>query len=296
MLIKPFKNDRPDISSLVSGFSGMGGSARDFYGACSVSLAMLRDKECTRILSMSGPAVAIGLKVLFVRSVRRGWFHLLVTNGANLVHDLIDAYGGSHFTAEKSDAFYRSRNFGRIGNVVVDMKHFEKVERELDKIIAPLEGQRLGISDFIGAISARAPKGSLMRTCHDCKVKIYAPGFQDSMLGLYLLFARRKPDISTISDMPALADIVYDSRRMGALMLGGGIPKHFAMGSTVLKEGLDYAVNITTGVDYDASLSGAGLSEGVSWKKVQGRGRYATVHGDYSVYFPLLYSYLRAKL
>ena len=296
MQIKPFDAKSSDITSIISGFSAMGGTARELHAGCRLALEMIKDDECTRLLSISGPAVAIGLKKLFVYSVNKGWFGTIITSGANIVHDLVDAHGGRHYLAQpgESDAFFRKKNFGRIGNIVIDMNDFAKVERTLTKVLAPLNGQQIGISELLDAIGAQLPKGSLLRACHDKKVKVYSPGFQDSMLGLHLMFARKKPVIDAISDMPSLANKIYDSKRIGALMLGGGIPKHFAMGSTVLKEGLDYAVNITTGVEYDSSLSGAGLSEGISWKKV--KGRYATIHGDYSILFPLLYTYLAANV
>ena len=71
-------------------------------------------------------------------------------------------------------------------------------------------------------------------------------------------------------------------------MIGGGISKHHTIWWNMFKDGLDYAVGITTAVEYDGSLSGARLKEAVSWGKIKEKARYITVEGDATVLLPLL--------
>ena len=55
-------------------------------------------------------------------------------------------------------------------------------------------------------------------------------------------------------------------------MVGGGISKHHTFWWNQFRGGLDYAVYITTGPEWDGSLSGAPVEEGISWGKVTTKG------------------------
>jgi|GEM_PF-3403960 deoxyhypusine synthase len=54
------------------------------------------------------------------------------------------------------------------------------------------------------------------------------------------------------------------------------------------KEGLDYAIYLTTACEYDGSLSGARVHEAVSWMKVKAGARKVTVYGDATITLPLI--------
>ena len=58
------------------------------------------------------------------------------------------------------------------------------------------------------------------------------------------------------------------------------------------RDGLDYAVYITTAVEWDGSLSGARVREAVSWGKVKEDARHVTVEGDATLILPLMISTL----
>ena len=71
-------------------------------------------------------------------------------------------------------------------------------------------------------------------------------------------------------------------------MIGGGISKHHTIWWNQFKGGLDYAVYITTAPEWDGSLSGARVREGVSWGKIKEEARYVTIEGDATVILPIL--------
>ena len=75
-------------------------------------------------------------------------------------------------------------------------------------------------------------------------------------------------------------------------MIGGGISKHHVIWWNQFKGGLDYAVYITTATQYDGSLSGARLTEAVSWGKVKEEAKYVTIDGDATIILPIMFSYL----
>ncbi|MEM4141489.1 MAG: deoxyhypusine synthase family protein, partial [Thermoplasmata archaeon] len=79
-------------------------------------------------------------------------------------------------------------------------------------------------------------------------------------------------------------------KKTGALMIGGGISKHHTIWWNQFKGGLDYAIYITTAVEYDGSLSGARTREAISWGKIKQKAKHITVEGDATVLLPIIVS------
>jgi deoxyhypusine synthase len=93
-----------------------------------------------------------------------------------------------------------------------------------------------------------------------------------------------------LGDMTKLSSLVYDSKKTAAIILGGGLPKHYTLAANILRDGLDAALQITTGHQDDGSLSGAHLTEAISWNKVKSKSltKQVTLRGDVTMIFPLL--------
>lgn len=98
--------------------------------------------------------------------------------------------------------------------------------------------------------------------------------------------------INIFQDEHLLSDIMFTSKKTGALMIGGGISKHHTIWWNQFRGGLDYAIYITTAVEYDGSLSGARTREAISWGKIKPRANHITVEGDATVLLPLIVSYI----
>jgi len=67
------------------------------------------------------------------------------------------------------------------------------------------------------------------------------------MLGFHIwTYSQLKPfHLDFVSDMTRLSNMIFESKKVGALILGGGPSKHFLLGANILREGLDSAVQIT---------------------------------------------------
>ncbi|MCJ7562239.1 MAG: deoxyhypusine synthase family protein, partial [Thermoplasmata archaeon] len=131
------------------------------------------------------------------------------------------------------------------------------------------------------------------------QIPIYIPGITDGAFGAQLwLFRQQHPDftVDVLKDEQELSDIVFTSKKAGALMIGGGISKHHVIWWNQFRGGLDYAVYLTTAEEYDGSLSGARIREAVSWGKVKESAKYVTVEGDATITMPIIgVSMLRAN-
>ena len=84
-------------------------------------------------------------------------------------------------------------------------------------------------------------------------------------------------------------------RKTGALILGGGVPKHHINNANLMRNGADFAVYLNTAQEFDGSDSGARPDEAVSWGKIRMDARPVKVCGDATILFPLLVSQTFAK-
>ncbi|MFX1491374.1 MAG: deoxyhypusine synthase [Promethearchaeota archaeon] len=276
-----------------AGVLGAGRLAR----AVKIVSNLFQSPEYLVFLAIAGPMVPGGLREIITELVRTQRIHVIVTSGANVVHDVLEAIGGHHIkgSLQADDRKLAEQQLGRAGDVYVETAGFEKFEDTIHSILRQIPEQQriegLSPSEIINQIGAQIEDvHSFVRQAHLQNVPIFCPGILDSMLGLHIaLFSQTQPlKLNGLKDMKILYDCVYEAERIGAIILGGGLPKHFTLGANILRGGLDSAIQITMAREEDGSLSGAKLKEGISWGKIKATASFETVIGDATLLFPLL--------
>jgi deoxyhypusine synthase len=102
--------------------------------------------------------------------------------------------------------------------------------------------------------------------------------------------------INLLKDSGELSETIFTAKKTGALIVGGGISKHHTLWWNQFREGLDYAVYISTADEWDGSLSGARPREAVSWGKISQKADTVMVEGDASVILPIVVCSLITRL
>ncbi|MDR1819031.1 MAG: deoxyhypusine synthase [Methanobrevibacter sp.] len=283
------------IDELISEFelSGVLGAGR--VGKATKLLSeMISDEDTKIFLSMGGPLVPGGLRNIIVQMIKNKQIDVLITSGANITHDLLEAFGGSHYRdCGFDDDLLNHKGIGRIGDIYTQNEDFEVFEREITNIFSEIaiSHQLISISDLIGEIGKRIEdKNSILRAAYENDVSIFSPGLVDSMLGLQLWMFTQDNDLTVdaVKDMHILSDLVFKSEHVGVVILGGGLPKHYTLASNLLKGGVDSAIQITMDRSETGSLSGAPLEEAKSWSKAKVGSNLVTVIGDVTILFPLI--------
>lgn len=258
-------------------------------------LAQSFNDENTKVfLSLAGPMVPGGLRKVVRDLIDMGYVDLIVSSGANLTHDLVEAFGGSHYQGiNKDDEKLHESGLGRIGDILTKSDDFEIFEEEIHKIFAKINQKHkvISIKDFIHEIGLLVDdEESIIHTASKNNVPIFAPGLIDCMIGLQLWIYCQDNDftLSAVGDMTDLSDFVYNSKSVTACMLGGGLPKHYTLASNILTGGIDAGIQITLDRSEGGSLSGAPLEEAKSWAKAKCDSNLVTVVGDATVLFPLI--------
>jgi deoxyhypusine synthase len=275
------------------GKSGVLGAGR-LYRSTKILAEVMQDDETTVFLSVAGPMVPGGLRRVIRDLVAEGCVDLLIISGANLTHDLLEAVGGRHYQGYyNNDERLCGMGIGRIGDIYTKSEDFEVFEKKINKILKSIadEADKLTIREFITSIGAQIDDpGSIIGTASNMGVPIYSPGIVDSMLGLQLwMFTQDNQLIlDAAGDMQELSDMIYSSKKVAAVILGGGLPKHYALASNLITGGVDAAIQVTFDRSEAGSLSGAPLEEAKSWAKVKSRAKLETVIGDATILFPIM--------
>ncbi|TFG34184.1 deoxyhypusine synthase [Candidatus Thorarchaeota archaeon] len=286
-----------ELSSFLKAMNEVGVLGAGRLGrATDIVQRMFEDPDCFTYLSMSGPMVPGGLRAIICHLVKQKHIDTIVTSGANIVHDLVEAFGGAHYRVPqgKDDYDLRAAGMGRIADIFVKEEDFEKFEKGVYGFLDTLPQEKmttLAPSEFLLELGLTVKdETSIVHQAALNNIPIFSPGLMDSMLGfhLYTYSTTKKLALDFVKDLRILGEIVTQTKKTGAIMLGGGLTKHFTMGSTILRGGLDMAVQITLDRPEGGSVGGAPLVEGVSWQKVQAEANFETVIGDATVIFPLM--------
>lgn len=286
------------VKQLILSMKDIGGfSAQHMVDGIGILGDMLGDKSSYNFLSFPADLVATGLRGALAQSVKH--FDAIITTGGTLDHDLARAYGGKYnlgsFYAD--DAQLHRSGIYRLGNIFIEHKEYglavEEYFNEMMDDVYKSKGHKseYSASEIASEFGQRIrDKNSILRQAYLHKVPVFCPGILDGAVGTQLSIFSQTHDfkLNLIKDELMLSNIAFDNKKTGALMIGGGISKHHVIWWSQFAGGLDYAVYITTASQFDGSLSGARLSEAVSWGKVKERAKYITIDGDVTIILPIM--------
>lgn len=265
---------------------------------------MINTKGCVKFLSFTGNLVATGTRGVFKELVKRKLVDVVITACGTLDHDLArcwrNYYRGSFVM---NDSRLHEQGVNRLGNVLVPNDSYGTViEEKMQGLLSDLykEGKReVSGSELTREIGKRCcNESSILYWAAKNDIPVIVPGITDGAVGYQTWMFSQDHDfkLNLLKDSGQLNDIVFDAKKSGALIVGGGISKHHTIWWNQFKDGLDYVVYVSTADEWDGSLSGARPREAVSWGKISEKARRIMVEGDASVILPVIAGALFNKL
>ena len=260
-------------------------------------------------LSLAGALTAAGMRKIILTLIEKKLVNAIVSTGANLVHDTMEALGGSFYQGSPylDDSKLYEAKIDRIYDVLVTEKDFtEKFDNPILEIYADidqsLKGKVISINDFLIEIAKRLPTGDcIIRTCYEHGVKLFCPTIADSVFGLQLAIYNRLHKgnlrVDAFEDLQEMWDIREKNEKVGAIVLGGGVPKNYVFQSFFFnKKKLDYVIQITLDRPETGGLSGAPPEEAVSWGKVKPDANKVVVVCEATIALPIIVAALLERL
>ena len=293
------------IQSIFDEMSKSGGfESRNLVEGLDILYAMIEDKKCLKFLSFVGAVVSTGLRGIIKDMIKNKMFDVVITTCGALDHDIarhFSNYLEGSFTLDDSEL--ADQHIHRLGNILVPMDSYgplieEKMQAFLEKIYKSGK-KEMSTAEITKMIGENLGEGSFLYWAYKNNIPVIVPGIMDGAVGSQIwLFTQKHSDfkLNVSADGDILSELIFKAKKSGALMIGGGISKHHTLWWNQYRDGLDYAVYITTAQEFDGSLSGALVRDAISWGKATQKAQQTTIHAEATTILPFLYSALLSKL
>ena len=293
------------LEKIFEQMSKSGGfESRNLADGLDILTVMMKDNDCLKFLSFVGAIISTGLRGIIKDMIKNKWFNTVITTCGALDHDIarhFSNYNEGSFTLD--DVILAEKNIHRLGNVLVPMDSYgplieEKMQSFLEEEYN--KGTReMSTEDICKMIGDHLGEDSFLYWASKNEIKVIVPGIMDGAVGSQIwMFTQKHTDfkLNITKDADTLSGLIFKAKKSGALMLGGGISKHHTLWWNQYRDGLDFAVYITTAQEFDGSLSGALVREAISWGKVTQNAKQTTIHAEITTVLPFLYSVLLSRL
>lgn len=300
--VKDIEIDTEKTKELIEMMENSGGfESKNFATGVKILNEMKSDVKCTRILSIVGALLSTGVRGIIKDMIKEKMFDCIITTCGALDHDIarvFEKYYSGDF--QMDDYMLKNKNIHRLGNILIPMENYGPLlEDTIQNFLKDFyeKGKRdVGSFEILDFIGSKLNESSFLYWASKNNIPVIVPGIVDGAVGSQIwLFNQQHRDfhLEILKDQTKISEIIFDAKKTGALMLGGGISKHHTLWWNQFRGGLDYAVYLTTANEWDGSLSGALVREAISWNKVNPSAKQVTIHGEITTLLPFIYSAIR---
>ncbi|MGH7848047.1 MAG: deoxyhypusine synthase family protein [Candidatus Binatia bacterium] len=312
---------RESVGSLIADLAAYGGVAAQVAKGAKALLALTRDKQCVRFLTISGAMTVGKMDLVICDMIDLGLIDAISSTGALMAHGLVSSIGLKHYKYNPAynDTALARRKLNRVTDTLEPETNLDNVEHVVGKVIDDLDGSRPISPTLLNKLIGKhlmenypQERGILKSACLR-GVPVFVPAFVDSELGndLYIHNMKRerrgeKPILMDLElDSTELIKRVTGAKRFGIFSIGGGVPRNNVqnvaplieiinerLGPTFSARRFSYGIRICPDKPYYGHLSGCTYSENESWRKATKDGIYAEVQADATQVWPFLVKYI----
>lgn len=312
---------------LVRGMAQTAFAGRQLGEAADVLESMVRDPDCTVVMTLSGAMTIAKLGLVVCDMIEQGWVQAIVSTGALMAHGFVEATGRTHFKYDPSmdDKELYDKGYDRVYDTLELEQSLDDVETIVHAVMEEMPAsEKYSSNDLhraLGRWLGEHTEGrGILRSAFEHDVPIYVPAFTDSELGLdvhiHTLRCRDQgmeaPFYDGFLDLEQYTDQILGAKRLGIFTVGGGVPRNWAQQAPPYIEivrvrlqkpypirRFQYGVRLCPEPVHWGGLSGCTYSEGVSWGKFvhpTDGGRYAEVLADATVTWPLIVKAVQERI
>ncbi|MFX1522354.1 MAG: deoxyhypusine synthase family protein [Promethearchaeota archaeon] len=303
-----------NVDDLLSALKYCGFQGRNLGIALDILEKMVIDNECLTVLTLSGAMVPAGMGELICVLMEHKLIDVIVTTGANIIHDLVDSVTDiGHYigSSEVNDNDLFKFRINRIYDVFIPEDNYIKTEKELLGKIRELFPQKKVVitpSKLLAELGKILDYRCILSIAANNEIPIFIPAFSDSEFALDLYVYTKKEgfdfQFDILKEIESFGEIIKRAKKTGTLIIGGGVPRNWAQQIFPLLDqleklevvGYDYSVRIHTATEYDGGLSGCTISESKSWGKYSLESKSVSVWCDATIAFPILITGLMQRL
>lgn len=303
---QPVQIDRDrSVAGLLNKMETSSFQARNLAIAHNIWLNML-DDNTTIVLGISGALVAAGMRRIIAWLIRNRYVDVVVSNGANIFHDVHETLGRQHYLGSPSLDSVELQNLaiGRVYDTLISEEEFREADQWLASFINTLEQNRpYSTREFLHLLghelSEIANEDGILTSAFKARVPVFCSGVVDSVLARGIAASRidRKSPFmfDVIQDVVEMAHILAGSVNTGASFFGTGTPPNFvkqahSTASVINSRIRDhkYFLQVITESPYMSSSISGHLEDKENWTKPSKELRSVSVYCDPTIAMPIL--------
>jgi deoxyhypusine synthase len=291
-----------DFDEFMDSFKNMGIQATNLAMAVDIVNQMIADNT-TIFLSCTSNMVSSGNREIIKFLVKHKMIHVLSISAGGVEEDIIKTL--KPFVVGTFDIAGRTlfdKGVGRIGNIFAPFDRYLYFEKFIQPLFDRIYAEQLNrkrpftATEFIHELGREIAgeerhEDSILYWAAKNGIPVFCPALTDGSIGDLFHFQKQKRKdfyLDILGDHEKIINIALNAKKTGAILLGGGVSKHYVLNANIFREGLDYAVYITTAQEYDASDSGGNTQEAMSWAKIKINAPNVKVRAEASLVFPIL--------
>lgn len=289
-----------DLTSLLKSFATTGLQASNLAKAIDICTIMRRE-EATIFFGFTSNMVSSGVREAITYLAKHQHVHVMVTTTGSVDEDLIKCFADfklGDFDVKGEVLFDHGIN--RIGNIFVPNDRFAHLDKFVRGVLQHIhreyteKGRTVTtrvLARELGLAIGEQGKTSFLYWAAKNEIPVIVPAPMDGSLGdLIHFFRQQHPDfhVDVSEDLDFMVKTALNAERVGTLLAGAGVVKHYVLNANIFREGVDYAVYVNTSAGFDGSDSGGSIEEAITWGKVKPRQPVVKVQCDASIAFPLI--------
>lgn len=308
-----------NVNDLVTGMKSTAFGGRRVGEAADALEMMVRDKECFKVLTLSGAMTIAKMGLVVCDMIDHGMVDAIISTGALITHGFVETMGMAHFKyrPDMKDKELYKKGYNRVYDTLELEKNLDDTEEIVKSILDewPQEKEICSymLNQELGNYLIKNTKGrGILKSAYEKKVPVYIPAFTDSEMALDFGIYRRKKILegkqpikfNPFLDLEHYTDSIAKAERLGIFTIGGGVPRNWAqqvgpyldiintrIGVGGAYRRFLYAVRICPDPAFFGGLSGCTYQEGVSWGKFVPEsegGKQVEVHADATIAWPMV--------
>lgn len=294
-----------DFGKFIESYKSTAFQATHFGVAVDI-INEMRKKNAFIFLSCTSNIISSGLREIVKFLVKNRHIHFIVTSAGAIEEDIIKSMKPFHIGVfDVKGKMLFERGVARIGNIFVPIDRYTYFEKFTDKLFPKLYREQkklkrpLCSSEIIRMMGKEInSEDSVLHWACKNNIPVICPAIMDGAFGdLMHYFKNNHKDmaIDVTEDTQKIIKAVEYAEKTAIIALGGGVSKHYVLNANIFREGVDYAVYITTAQPFDGSDSGGNTEEAITWAKIKPDARHVIVNADATLIFPLLVAATFAK-
>jgi deoxyhypusine synthase len=303
-----FDKEGFDFLEFLESFASVGFQSTELHRSIEV-IRKMRDMESAIMLAFTSNMGTCGVRDNITWLLKHNFINSVATTAGAIEEDVAKIYKPfvlGDWRAKGVDLI--NDHINRTGNIFIPMDRYMELKEFLFPLFKRLgDHQRdhheiFGVTEFVYEMGRElelkdvpGKEESFVYWAYKNDIPIYCPALLDGAIGdLIYYYIKSDPEFTLdctdyfIQSTDRFLRLAGEKTAVGAIIIGGSVPKHLFTNAAIPIGGLDYAVYINTGQEMEGSNAGAPVDEAVSWGKIKPRAETVKVDVEASLVFPLI--------